>query len=368
MTLQQMNSTTGRLRVPERYTDVVDSGFEQRLIEGIRPIAEHYLAAALHHFFDVGIYDALHGSQAYRPIAELAKAMSLEEYRLRGLLYFLANEGVVDVADDAVRLTPKGIGLGEFRPWYTMMIGGYATTLVQLGDALRRGAPSCTRNGRYVSAGSCEMSRYDGMPITHELIARSGVQYRQVLDLGCGSALYLTEFCRQLPGITAWGTEPDPGGYAEAVRVVADAGMAGRISLVNKSATQFLADPPDGCEPDLVVLGYVLQEILQQEGEAAVENLLAGVVKRFPEISVVVIEVDDQFANPTVMRHGLATNFWNPYYLLHVFTEQRLEGTEYWESLFGRVGLQVREFVSTDRNIDSTGLELGYLLRASEYA
>ena len=215
------------------------------------------------------------------------------------------------------------------------------------------------------SRGSCEMSRYDGIPITRELMARGAVEYHQVLDLGCGSALYLTDFCKEVPGITAWGVEPDPGGYAEAVSHVAGEGMSERITLANRSATAFLDDPPSECRPDLLVLGYVLQEVLQQEGEEAVERLLRNVARAFPDISIAVIEVANEIANPTIMRHGLATNFWNPYFLMHVFTAQRLESPEYWERLFARTGWRVDAFVSTDRHIDSTGLELGYLLRVA---
>src|SRR5689334_22040305 len=130
-----MIPSTNPVRVPlgqpDLYAGVVDGGFEQRLIEGIRPIAEHFLAAALHHFFDTGLYDTLVGEPGFRPIAGLAESMAFEEYRLRGLLYFLANEGVVEIESDGVRLTRKGAGYGEFRPWYTMMIGGYSTTLEQ---------------------------------------------------------------------------------------------------------------------------------------------------------------------------------------------------------------------------------------------
>ncbi|WP_410575123.1 hypothetical protein [Amycolatopsis sp. cmx-4-61] len=350
---------------PELYAGVVDSGFEQRLIEGIRPIAEHFLASALHHLFDSGIFDTLQAEQGYRPIAGLADQLVSEEYRLLGLLQFLANEGVVEIEADAVRLTAKGLGYGEFRAWYTMMVGGYSSTLGQLGDALHKGSPACGRNGRHVSRGSCEMSRYDGIPITRELMARGAVEYHEVLDLGCGSALYLTDFCKEVPGITAWGVEPDPGGYAEAVSHVAGEGMSGRIKLANRSATAFLDDPPEECRPDLLVLGYVLQEVLQQEGEEAVEGLLRNVARAFPGISIAVIEVANEIANPTIMRHGLATNFWNAYFLMHVFTAQRLESPDYWERLFARTGWRVDAFVSTDRNIDSTGLELGYLLRAA---
>lgn len=339
-----------------------DAGFEQRLIESIRPIAHHFLAMSLHHLFDTGLYDRL-DSPGFTAIGALADALDLDEKRLRGFLLYLANEGIVEVTGDEARLAEIGRRYGEFRGWYTLLVGGYATTIAQIGDALRRGAPSCTRDGRHVGVGSCEISRYDGMPMTRDLLSKAGVDCREVLDLGCGNGLYLAEFCKDMPGVRAWGAEPDRGGYEDAVTLVADAGLADRVNLTNASAIEFLADPPAGCDPDLIVFGFVLQEILEQDGEAAILDLLRGVVDRFPRINIAVIEVANEIDNPSVMRHGLATNFWNPYYLIHSFTEQRLEKRAYWDDLFERAGLHVEAFVTTHPNVDSTGVELGYLLR-----
>jgi 2-ketoarginine methyltransferase len=367
----EIDMTITSQRPPERSAAPADTGlvgpsFEQRLIEGIRPISEHFLAMALHHLFDTGLYDHL-AERPHVTVETLAGLFEMDEDRLRGFLLYLANEGIVDVAHDGVRLTPKGRHHGEFKPWYTMLIGGYASTARQMGGALRRNSPSCSRDGRYVGMGSCEISRFDGMPMTRALLADAGVECRELLDLGCGNGLYLTEFCRDMPGTRAWGAEPDRGGYDEARQLVDAAGMAGRVNLVHASATDFLRDPPADCAPDLIVFGYVLHEILAQQDEDAVIALLRGVVERFPRINVVVIEVANEIENPAVMRHGLATNFWNPYYLIHYFTRQRLEKRAYWEDLFTRAGLTAVSFVTTDPRVDSTGLELGYLLRGPDY-
>jgi 2-ketoarginine methyltransferase len=365
-TLSDPPTTTA---APGAVQDVVaaDPGFERRMIDGIRPIAEHFLASCLHHLFNSGLFDELAGRPDGATFAQLAETLDLEEHRVRGLLLFLANEGVVQVDGDHVQLTTKGLGYGEFRAWYTMLVGGYSVMLGGIGEALKKGGPFCDRDGRYVGLGSCEISRYDGIPMTRSLIAKGGIECREVLDLGCGNALYLVEFCRTMPGVTAWGVEPDKGGYEEAVQLVEEAGMSDRIKLANRSATDFLRDPPPECNPDLIVFGYVLQEILAQEGEEAIISLLHGVLDRFPRMNIVVIEVANEIANPAVMRHGVALNFWNPYFLIHFFTNQRLETKAYWDDLFQRAGLDVAAYVTTDPNVDSTGLELGYLLRGPAY-
>lgn len=345
--------------------DDLGSSFEQRLIEAIGPIRGHYLGFALYHLFETGIYEQLACRSDEVEIESLADRLSMDERRLRGFLLYLANEGVVEANHHQVRLTDKGRGYGDFQPWYTLLIGGYATTVAQMGKALARGAASCTRDGRYVSRGSCEISRFDGIPMTRHLLEQAGATCREVIDLGCGNGIYLVEFCKHLPDVKAWGVEPDPGGYEEALKLIGTAGLTDRVRLENQSALEFLANPPRACSPDLIVFGYVLHEILEQEGESAIIALLTRVVARFPRINVVVIEVSNEIDNPGVMRHGLATNLWNPYFLLHYFTAQRLEKRAYWDDLFCRAGLEIAGFTSTHPSVDSTGLELGYLLRRS---
>lgn len=363
-TATTVSSPTKPLPVTDHACAYVDPGFEQRLIEGIRPIAEHYLAAALHHVFASGVFDELARQAHAVSIEVVAGALGLDADRLRGLLLFLANEGVVSIEDDAVMLTAKGRLYGEFRGWYTMMIGGYATTVQQIGLALPRGSTlGWSRDGRCVGVGSCEVSRFDGMPITRTLLSRAGVSCREVLDLGCGNGLYLVEFCREMQGIQAWGAEPDRGAYEEGLCLVEQAGLVDRIRLQNASAAEFLANPPAACNPDLIVFGFVLHEILAQDGEEGVVELLRAVVERFPQINIVVIEVASEMDNPAIMRHGLATNFWNPYFLIHYFTPQRLEKQAFWERIFEIAGLRVARLITTDPAVDSTGLELGYLLR-----
>ena len=284
--------------------------------------------------------------------------------RLTGLLLYLSNEGIVQInKDHTVFLTEKGKSYGEFKAWYTIMIGGYSTTISQIGSSITKKAPFCTRDSRYVGLGSCEMSRFDGMPITKTLLEKNHLKCSEILDLGCGNALYLVDFCRSMPELRAWGAEPSPGGYEEACRLVHDAGMDDRISLYNSSSIEFLKQAPDTCQPDLIVLGFVLHEILAQEGEEAVIHFLKSLVDRFPKINIIVIEVINEIDNPVFMRHALAKNFWNPYYLIHYFTLQKLEKKHFWERLFGLAELNIADHITTDFNVDSSLLEWGYLLK-----
>jgi 2-ketoarginine methyltransferase len=161
----------------------------------------------------------------------------------------------------------------------------------------------------------------------------------------------------------AWGIEPSLDGYMASVQAMKECGLEDRVHLQNVTAQEFV-EQTDIADPDLVVLGFVLHEILGADGEAGVQDFLLSLTRRFPSMAIIVIEVDHQPRNPTIMRHDLARAYYNPYYLFHHFTNQRLEDGEYWRGLFSRLGFAIHAEETTDPRMDSTGLELGFLLRS----
>lgn len=332
---------------------------EHRLVEALQPIRQFVVAAALQHLFESGVYDRLWDSEAAE--AALAEHLDLDPTRLAALAQFLCNEGYLE-RGPGLRLTAKGRTLSEFRGWYTMLIGGYGGTFLQLGDALRRGADGASRRADLVGIGSCAISHYDAIPLTRRLMRQIPGGVRRILDLGCGNARYLVEFCKALPEIEAWGVEPDRQGYEAAAALVAEQGLGDRIRLTCAGAVEFFARDT-AFTPDLTVLGFVLHEILGQHGEAGAIGFLQDIIRRYPDIHIIVIEVDHRMADPVHMRHPLALAYYNGYFLFHPFTRQQLEPIAFWERLFARAGLDIMARDTTDVEVDSTGFEVGFLLR-----
>lgn len=337
--------------------------FEERLVPAIQPIRHFVLAAAIHHLFATGLYDSLRDGEPLSA-ASLAERHQLELDRLDALLRYLRNEGILAANGQLFSLSPRGRALGEARPWYTMLIGGYASTFLQLGAALARGSPAATRDAGQVGIGSCGISHYDAIPLTRQLMRSIDAGCSTILDLGCGNALYLTELCSTIPTLRAWGVEPDPDGYQAAVGLVKERGLEHRIRLSQGTASDFLRQPVDDWTPDAIVMGFVLHEILGQEGEPGVRHALGSIVDRFPRIHLIVIEVDWRVDQLATMDSGLALAYYNPYFLFHPFTRQRLKPAGYWEALFADCGLKLLDKRVVDPNVVSAGLEIGYLLRA----
>ncbi len=334
--------------------------FERRLIENIQPIRNFFLAQALHHALDLGVFAAL-GDDPGIGAGALAARLGLDTERLQGLLYFLQNEGYV-VGDGGWSLTAKGAGLQVFAPWYEMLVGGYAPAMQQLGDVLRPGAPWATRNTTRVGAGSCGIGMYDALPLVQRLLAAADRPPSTVVDLGCGNADFLIELLLSRPGLRGVGVEPDPGSIELARQLRTERAVADRLELFTGTAADVIKlDLPDRGRDACFMTAFVLQEMLRQDGEKAVEDLLRTTFETYPAARWLVVEMDHKPASP-IMAHGLALAFYNPYFLIHSITEQRLQTRQWWIDMFDRVGLTRLAAANPDDRADSTGLQFGFLL------
>lgn len=332
---------------------------ESDLVPALEPFKGFVLASMIFTLQQSGLQGDLdRGTTA----AELCETHGLDPARLAAVLDYLVAAGLVHRSvDGTLSLTDAARLYEQARPWYEMMIGGYGTTFLSLGEHLAAGTPPAPRRGGLVGSGSCGISMNDSIPLLRGLLQASGRQYRRLVDLGCGSGVYLTELCRDYPEMTAVGLEPDPDGAAAARAWVAGQDAADRVTIAQRGALDWLGSVEQ--PPDLAVLAFVIHEVLGQEGEEGVRRLLTSLFEAAPDLDLAVIDIDLRSADPGTMGQPLAQNYYNAYFLMHPFTSQRLESREWWGKLYADCGLQVVAVDTTDPSMDSTGIEIGWLLR-----
>jgi 2-ketoarginine methyltransferase len=338
------------------------------------PIQESKLVAALEPFHGFVLANVIYGLQqsGLEPcfdrgttVDRLARERGLDPRRLAALVDYLVAAGLLHRDETGVvTRTAYARSFDEARPWYEMMVGGYGVTFRALGEHLAAGSAPTPRVGGLVSSGSCGMSRHDSIPLLRRLLAGSKRRYTRLVDLGCGSGVYLTELCRDYPELTAVGIEPDENGAKAAREWVAGHGDPERIRIEQTDALTWLDTTSE--RPDLAVLGFVIHEVLGQEGEDGVRRLLGTLFSTSPDLDLAVIDIDLQSADADRMQHPLARNYYNAYFLMHPFTSQRLESGSWWESLFADCGLRIVASGRTDPAMDSTGFEIGWLLRRAD--
>ena len=295
---------------------MVDQNFELRLIEALQPIRGFAQAQGVYHLFHSGLFDRITGPIS---IDDLAKGLELRPDRVAGLLRFLANEDLVSLDEDTVTLTTRATELREFRPWYELLVGGYARSFQQITEILADGY--ATRDDAMVGTGSCGISRYDALPLVRRLLTDLPIKPTGITDIGCGDGSFLTELARDFPDVPALGVDP----YAPLAE------STGPVTFEQSSAVAHLRSVDAATTTRrLFVAAFLLQEILEQEGRGVVIEIVRHAVSNGSCLAVV--EVDHRPADPAVMRHGLGLTSYNAYYLLHELTEQRLEAREFWST------------------------------------
>lgn len=333
---------------------------ENKLITALEPFRGFVLSAAIYAIQKSGLEDQLARGAS---IDQLVDGGRRDRERLVALLDYLLAAGLVEAEADAgtFTLTEVAQAYREASAWYEMMVGGYGVTFLSLAEHLDAGTPMAPRVGRYVGSGSCGISRHDSIPLLRRLLAESGRSYRRLIDLGCGSGVYLTEMCADYPELTAVGIEPDADAVDAARQWVSDQPGSERVTIEQAGAIEWIDSAT--VKPDLAILAFVIHEVLGQEGEAGVRKLLTGLFEAAPDVDLAVIDIDLRWKDPDAMVHPLARNYYNAYFLLHPFTSQRLKPREWWEDLYADCGLAVVSSGTTDPAMDSTGFEVGWLLR-----
>jgi 2-ketoarginine methyltransferase len=210
--------------------------------------------------------------------------------------------------------------------------------------------------------GSTGLGVTDTLPLAMELLDAGAASCDTLVDLGCGDGRFTIEILKRRGELRGIGVDPTPASVERAMRLRDEAGLGDRLEFVTATAADVpKLDLPDNGSGIAFLTAFVLQEMLEQDGAESVEDLLRATFDAFPAAVWVVVEMDYQPDAPLLGAHGLAQAFYNPYFLIHNITEQRLKPRQWWISLFDRAGLQATA-ATTDPRVDSTGLEIGFLL------
>ncbi|MEM7530537.1 MAG: helix-turn-helix domain-containing protein [Chloroflexota bacterium] len=335
---------------------------EAEMIEAFQPIRFYALATNLYHLTDSGMLDDLltHGPTTAVAISE---RLGMDAQRVTEFLKYLRNEGYIEQNDNHFDLSAKGKAFRHHHSIYTFIIGGYGESLAQIGEKLQKDSGWVSRNWTKISIGSSDNARYDTPPVLRRLMTHvPGNSYR-LLDISCGNGGYLIDLCDAMPEIElAYGVDPSAESCAAAREAIAAKGLQDRIQIINSTNDELLDEGAESgvdIEPNLLILGYVLHDLLTEDGRNGVKRFLTQFTDRFDGLNLIVMEIDDQRDAPGFVDHDYALAFYNYYYLLHGFIDQEVKQSSFWEEIF----VEARLEIVAKEGIDSTGWLPCYLLR-----
>jgi len=233
-------------------------------------------------------------------------------------------------------LTPLAEAIRADIGYLVWLCGGYGVPLRSIGEFLTgtlRYGSELTRDGRGVAVGSAIVGARDLVPPAQELLR--GVDFRHVLDLGCGNAKFLLSVCRPT-GATGLGLDTSADACAEAELEIDAAGEGERVSVRCADAGA-LDDIPELAYTDLVIAFFLLHEILA-DGHSALVGYLRRLADRLPVgAHLLVAEVSPP---DPALRPG--DQLFNPEFtLVHAMMRQRLMDESGWHETFAAGGFEV---------------------------
>jgi len=305
-----------------------------------------------------GFFDLL--AKGDLSVSELARRLGHQEAMLLPTIEYLEREDIVALSENKTYcLTETGKMIVEQRGWFELLVGGYGPVFSNVSDILKMGPEAVKRNGALVGRGSCNMSRYNALPLTKKLIQSVHPDAKHIVDFGCGNSLYLCTFCEEMPNMTAVGVDPSIGAVEEGRKLIKEKGLEDRISLVNSSALDFEVKEL----PDFIMFCFVLHELYGQYGETEVIRYLSHLGKKFPTTHLLVVEVDYDLTKKEAIYSKIGLGYYNPYFMLHPFTGQQLLSNTEWRRIFSVAGFDVLQSELVNPAVDPTGFEIGYVLK-----
>lgn len=336
----------------EHEGPAVTAAFGEALAKSLAHIEGYVLSHVVWHLLREGVFETLAG---HRTVAEAAAAGGWDRGVLDALVAFLADNGVFERNGDSVRLTDYGELLVKQEGWFRLLVGGYGVTFRDLSEILRGGRAVSHRNEQEIAIGSGHVDRYDVVPVAIRMIRKWEIAPKRIVDLGAGSAAFLTELCALLPESVGVGVVLGDEVLQTAVGTLNDGSVSGRVTVVQGDAAEYSAY----AETDLVVSAFVLQEVAYQRGVETIVALMERVRKQSPGAWWLVFEVPERGAG----SEGGRGSYYNCYRLIHHLTKQLLLPHEEWMALFTRAGYVVVETAAVAVEIDPGGCETCYVLR-----
>jgi len=295
-----------------------------------RPVFELFegfaLASVLASLDEAGLLAALEAG----PVAGAPAGVPDPDRLMAAALHYLAQRELVELRDGAFALTEHGRAVVKDKGYLVWLQGGYGHVLAGLGDFIsgkRRYGTDVERAGRWVAEGSALIGREDVAPYAVEVL--SGIDFRHVVDLGCGNARFLIGAAQRF-GVTGVGVDLSPEACEDAAAMIADAGLTGNV-VVRCGDAGDLDAIPELAQADLAVAHFLLHEIFEHGREALVGYLtkLGGIMPTGAHMLVAEVQP----------ASGAPDERWRPEFtLLHAIMRQELLDVDGWHEAFTAAG------------------------------
>jgi hypothetical protein len=267
-------------------------------------------------------------------IAQAADTSGVDPDYLAALYGALAQAGLVRVdGRDGYSATAEmdtAINDAGYVLWGLMSCAPLIENAVAFMQDQLSAIPHHLRPGDHVARTSRWMGERDFYPQAVKAILSSNP--KKLVDLGAGTCGLLIRCLRQLPEASAVGIDRNHASCERAKAIISDAGMAGRINVVEASIQSLVQDATAVEGADVIHAGFVLHELLPVE-EPTLDALLRTFRERAPRAKLVIVDAVPYAGNSGEQAFSAAYTFLHTH-----FMAQRLLTEDQWQAKLARAG------------------------------
>lgn len=186
------------------------------------------------------------------------------------------------------------------------------------------------RREKYVAEATAEVAQWIPIPVVKNMIVKH--RFKNVLDLGCGSARFLIKLCED-NDLTCFGIDISEESINCGKDLIEKNNMQKRISLMIGDIFNLELSDEIVRRIDVVTSMYVLHEFLHKD-KGVVIKLLTNMKKNFQDKYLLVCElcrqpVESLRSNPTAIAE---------HHLFHAISKQGLITSDEWSEIFTKAG------------------------------
>lgn len=286
---------------------------------------------------NIGFIEAM-SNKTMIDVREYALAKHLDKAYLKAVCDYLYSVGVFNRQDGCYYLSKKGQEDIDYSKSTFYFIYAYAPLFENLSSLLsgeKRYGKDVFRREKFVSEATAEVEKWIPLPVIKDLIKRYG--FKNVLDLGCGSARFLIELCSG-SNITGCGIDISKESIDLGKKLVKEKGLEKKITLTTGDIFNIEKASIEPNKIDVITSMYVLHEFLY-ENEDNLVSFLKHLKQKYENKFLLICEICKQ-SEEALRRKPTAIA---EHHLFHALSRQGLITAEDWKKLFKRAGYKCIE-------------------------
>lgn len=291
-------------------------------------------------FFNTGIFnDMLHDRSL--DLDSYAISKNLDKKILKVIFDYLYAVRLLDKDNSRYRFSREGSFIFKYTKGPFDFVNAYSPIFQNLESLLKKEKKygvEIKRIDSFVAKASAETEQWIPYPVIKKVIKK--YNFKNILDLGCGSAEFLIKLCETNPNMRGFGIDVSPIVIECAQKEVASCEVKERIELQQCDIFNISKLPEMWFQKiDVITCMFVLHEFIKDDNTTKITNLLKEIRLHFKNAYIIVCELYKN--SPKQLRRN--PSLIAEHHLFHALSNQEILTYEEWKNVFEKTPFKLIE-------------------------